>query len=338
MMMVLENYIYKDMFKNSAYSGDLETIINFSHTNDVWKYCKIFNSPPDRHCYLHLIVSSLKFQLSHKVDIDTDYLLGFISNEISQHPERYMFFIENYDANVFYDGFKRYAKDKHYKIIFGDHVPMILANDLNNDLILIEESDEGLLTIETVQSNQDCRPTPMFLQNILTITMVLYHFLLNPCDNAAMHMLTIPLILMMLMINASLSNLSPLYDSYTKDGNSNSLPSDDPSSLDEGKSDEVPNFLYRLQMHRKAHPKNLLSGYLNINSIHNKFSSVEYILQNAYVDIFGIYETKLGHTFPELGHTFPESQFHVKNYIHYRKDCSSNGGSLMMYFRSDIPQ
>ena len=92
-----------------------------------------------------------------------------------------------------------------------------------------------------------------------------------------------------------------------KDEHSYSL-SDDPSSLDEGKSDELPDFLYRLQMHRKAHPKNLLSGSLNINSIRNKFSTVEYILQNAYVDIFGIFETK-------LDHTFPEGQFHVKNYI-----------------------
>ena len=115
-----------------------------------------------------------------------------------------------------------------------------------------------------------------------------------------------------------------------KDENSYSL-SDDPSSLDEEKSDELPDFLYRLQMHRKAHPKNLLSGSLNINSIRNKFSTVEYILQNAYVDIFGICETK-------LDHTFPEGQFHVKNCIHYRKDRSSNGGGLMMYFRSDIPQ
>ena len=28
---------------------------------------------------------------------------------------------------------------------------------------VVHESDEGLLTIETVQSNQDCRPTPLFL-------------------------------------------------------------------------------------------------------------------------------------------------------------------------------
>ena len=74
-----------------------------------------------------------------------------------------MCFIENNDAKVFYDGFMSYAKYKQYNSVFGDHVPMILANALNVDLILIEESDEGLVTIEAVQSNQDCRPTPLFL-------------------------------------------------------------------------------------------------------------------------------------------------------------------------------
>ena len=95
--------------------------------------------------------------------------------------------------------------------------------------------------------------------------------------------------------------------------------------------DDVPNFLYRLQMHRKSHPTNLLSESLNINNIRNKFSTVEYILQNAYIDILNICETK-------LDDTFPEGRFHVKNYIYYRKDRSSNGGDSMMYFRSDIPQ
>ena len=86
---------------------------------------------------------------------------------------------------------------------------------------------------------------------------------------------------------------------------SNPTPLDEPSSLDDGHTDDVPDFLYRLQMHRKTHPTNLLSGSLNINSIRNKFSTVEYIPQNAYVDIFGICETK-------LDDTFPEGQFHVK--------------------------
>ena len=109
-------------------------------------------------------MSALKYQFLQNVDIDTNYLLDVISNELTQYPERYMCFIANNDANVFYDGFERYAKYKNHNSVFGDHVPMILANVLKIDLILIEESNDGLFTFETVQSNcQDCKRTPLFL-------------------------------------------------------------------------------------------------------------------------------------------------------------------------------
>ena len=190
---------------------------------------------------------------------------------------------------------------------------------MNIDLILVEESIDGLFTIETFLSNcQDCKRTPLFLHKHPDHYNAIVPLSIEPLwqhdhahvdgvlnfDNADDKP------------NALLSNPTPL---------------DEPSSLDDGHTDDVADFLYLLQMHRKTHPTNLLSGSLNISSIRNKFSTVEYILQNAYVDIFGICETK-------LDDTFPEGQFHVKNYIYYRKDRSSNGGGLMVYFRSDIPQ
>ena len=230
-----------------------------------------------------------------------------------------MCFIENNDANVFYEGFEMYAKYKYYNSIFGDHVPMILANALNIDLILVMESIDGLFTIETIMSNcQDCKRTQLFLYKCPDHYNAIVPFSIEP------------------LWQHSHAHVDDALNSYNADDKPNALlsnpsPLDEPSFLDDGHTDYVPDFLYRLQMHRKTHPTNLLSGSLNINSIRNKFSTVEYILQNAYVDIFGISETK-------LDDTFPEGRFHVKNYIYYRKDRSSNGGGLMMYFRSDIPQ
>ena len=157
-----ENMIIEDMYRNSAFNGVLESLI--SHKNDIWKYCEIHNSPADVHCLLHSVVSSLKYQFLHNVHIGTNYLLGVISNEISQYPEKYMCFIENNDANMFYEGFERYAKYKHYNSVFGDHVPMILANASKIDLIVIEGSFDDLFNFETVQQNcQDCKRSPLFL-------------------------------------------------------------------------------------------------------------------------------------------------------------------------------
>ena len=187
--------------------------------------------------------------------------------------------IENNDANVFYEGFEMYAKYKHYNNVFGDHVPMILANALNIHLILVEESIDGLFTIEIVLSNcQDCKRTPLFLPKRPDHYNASVPFSIEPLwQHGHAH------------INGVLNA-----DNADDEPNallSNPTPLDEPSSLDDGHTDDVPDFLYWLQMHRKTHPTNLLSGSLNINSIRNKFSTVEYILQNAYVDIFGICET-----------------------------------------------
>ena len=212
---------------------------------------------------------------------------------------------------------------------------MILANALKIDLILIEENIDDLFTFETAQSNcQDCKRTPLFLHKRPDHYNAVVPLSIEPLwQHGHAH------------VNDALNSdnvddrpnfllpiSSPLDGSSSLDGEKfNSSPSDDLSSLDDGQSDDVPDFLYRLKMHRKAHPTNLLSGSLNISSIRNKFSTVQNILQNAYVDIFGICETK-------LDDTFPEGQFYVNFFIYYRKDRSSNGGGLMMYVRSDIPQ
>ena len=83
-------------------------------------------------------------------------------------------------------------------------------------------------------------------------------------------------------------------------------PQDDRSTLDGKKLNDIPDFLNQLKIHRKANPTNLRSGSLNINSIRHKFPTVDYILQNGYIDIFGICETKLD--------SFPETQFFVENF------------------------
>ena len=82
-------------------------------------------------------------------------------------------------------------------------------------------------------------------------------------------------------------------------------------------------------MHRKSNPTNLIAGFLNIDSIRNKFSPMQHILCNSYVDLLGVSETK-------LNDTFPDGQFHIDNYVLNRKDRTSHGGGVALYVRSDI--
>ena len=52
-----------------------------------------------------------------------------------------------------------------------------------------------------------------------------------------------------------------------------------------------------LKKTKSKHPKNLFFGHININSIRNKFESVQEIIQNIF-DIFLFCETKIYSSFP----------------------------------------
>ena len=74
----------------------------------------------------------------------------------------------------------------------------------------------------------------------------------------------------------------------------------------------------------------LISGYLSINSIRNKFEVLKFIIDNN-IDIFLISETK-------LDDSFPSPQFLIKRFsAPYRFDRNSKGGGLLFYIREDIP-
>ena len=48
---------------------------------------------------------------------------------------------------------------------------------------------------------------------------------------------------------------------------------------------------------KAKHPKNLFFGHLNVNSIRNKFVSIEELIKRTF-DIFLISETKIDYSFP----------------------------------------
>ena len=76
-------------------------------------------------------------------------------------------------------------------------------------------------------------------------------------------------------------------------------------------------------------PDKLILGYVNINSIRNKFDSLAYMLDKI-VDIYLISETK-------LDDSFPLPQFKVPGFTtSYRYDRTDKGG-LLLYIRKDIP-
>ena len=65
-----------------------------------------------------------------------------------------------------------------------------------------------------------------------------------------------------------------------------------------------------------------------MNSIRNKFESVQEIVQNTF-DIFLVCETK-------IDSSFPNQQFCIPEYRIFRKDRNARGGGLLFYVNQDL--
>ena len=80
---------------------------------------------------------------------------------------------------------------------------------------------------------------------------------------------------------------------------------------------------------RLNHPKNVIIGHLNINSIRNKFPGFkDLVLKENHICLLS--ETK-------IEDSFPNSQFSTEDYRIFRKDRNKNGGGLILYVNEDIP-
>ena len=71
------------------------------------------------------------------------------------------------------------------------------------------------------------------------------------------------------------------------------------------------------------------TGHLNVNSVRNKFESLELLIKNKF-DFFLVSESK-------LDSSFPEAQFEIPGYRNFRQDRDKYGGGLMFYINQNIP-
>ena len=72
------------------------------------------------------------------------------------------------------------------------------------------------------------------------------------------------------------------------------------------------------------HPENIFFGQLNVNSIANKFVSIQELVQSTF-DIFLIKGTK-------IDDSFPNAQFKIEGHKSFRKDRDAFGGGFFFYF------
>ena len=99
------------------------------------------------------------------------------------------------------------------------------------------------------------------------------------------------------------------------------------SKSDNHNNDENISFPF-LKKIKSQHSKNLFFGQLIVNSIRNKFESVQEIIQNTF-DIFLACETEIDSSFPTQQFSIPENRI-------FRKDRNARDGGLPFYVNQDL--
>ena len=90
----------------------------------------------------------------------------------------------------------------------------------------------------------------------------------------------------------------------------------------------IDNDLWKIQQQRIIYAKNIIIGHLDINSIRNKFDTLDNIIK-AF-DIFLISESK-------LDNTFLINQFAIGGYKVFRRDRKRFESGLILYINENIP-
>ena len=84
-----------------------------------------------------------------------------------------------------------------------------------------------------------------------------------------------------------------------------------------------------LNQYRLLHPRNIIIGHLNVNSLRSKFVEVKHILECGYIDLLCISETKLDSSDNDM-------IFNVKGFSFIRKDKRKNSGGLLIFISHNI--
>ena len=104
-------------------------------------------------------------------------------------------------------------------------------------------------------------------------------------------------------------------------------PNEIPSNLNRG---AIPEPHKALENIRRKNINRLILAKLNVNSLRNKFESLQHII-NKNTDVLLVSETK-------IDSPFPSARFDLEGYATpYRLDRNANGGGILLYIREDIP-
>ena len=213
-----------------------------------------------------------------------------------------------------------YLYDKVYDTPYGDMVPLVLANALGLNLIIISKCTMGY------DIRQVCCSVLNGSNNCLLVYKSSDHYdgITSKSNANDGQMMTLPLVSQFFKSPCDAKK-------YSGDSCANSSRStqSDPLLL-YGDNNYNENAFESIRRFKLNHSKNMIISHYNMNSKRNKFVEISPHLADLDIDILGIAETK-------IDQSFPSAQFSVQNYKLYRQDRDDRGGGIMVYINDSIP-
>ena len=127
---------------------DLHDINDHLSTGLFWSTYTIIKSPADGHCFMHSVVTTFNANMSDNIGakLDVDVLSAKLSDETMANSHEYMNYIEfiNSDDGTGIPSLRHhvleYVQHKNYNNLYGDIVPIIVANALLLNILIVEQT------------------------------------------------------------------------------------------------------------------------------------------------------------------------------------------------------
>ena len=337
-------------FYNFISSLNVQTINELLAKGILWKMFTTRKAPSDGHCFMHALEICL-IDLSHRKlypnPSSIGDLLDNLRSESLNNMEQYLPAITGCSPKVLVLEMISYIYLKIYNSNYGDLVTQIMSNVLSVNLFIIVEYPNGQYYVHLIEPFYKKVNDNIFLHkrgehydaclplNVENIFADVSNYLTEPeyyypngftLERTFSDSYNVP--------SADTSNACLSNASFSIAQNFQSGCMEQGSFLQaKNTSSENLDLFKPLKFFRRKHSKNLIFGYLNINSLRWKFHEVmNELLTLHLIDIMFFAETKLDSSFP------PE-QFSVSGFREppYREDRNKYGGGLVCYIRSDIP-
>ena len=128
--------VVMDFFNTNVFDIDG----NHDMFDQIRKCLQISQSLPDGHCFLYSIIKSCSTQLTPGLDTDVRSILSKMNSELAACPHFYAAFMKKNDISAMKTAFHNYTVNKKYNTRFGDVVPLLCANALGFNIVILNDS------------------------------------------------------------------------------------------------------------------------------------------------------------------------------------------------------